>query len=210
MLGKLKVKWEKPLGFKVKDHYYKKAKQEDFLARSIYKLKEIDQKYKVLKTGDQVLDLGYYPGSWIQLTAERVGKKGKVIGVDLQEINTKLSIKENVQLFQKDFLEVSSLEELGLSERVNVLLSDMAPQTTGVKLVDQLRSLELVEKVFSVLPLFLNEGGHLVAKVFESQDAQNFLKSQRKRFESFSFYRPKSTRSVSKEFFIIAKGFLSA
>jgi 23S rRNA (uridine2552-2'-O)-methyltransferase len=78
--------------FKVKDHFYKKAKEENYLARSIYKLEEIDDKYKVIKVGDNVLDLGYYPGSWIQYTAKKIGPNGKVIGIDIKPVNNKLSL----------------------------------------------------------------------------------------------------------------------
>jgi len=163
--------------FKVKDHYFKKAKQENFVARSIYKLEEIDQKYHVLKKNDQVLDLGYYPGSWIQYSSNKVGASGQVIGCDIQKF-------------------------------FDGVLSDMAPSTTGIKTVDQFKSLELVEKVFDLLDKCLRPGGNFVIKVFESQDAQEFLKSQRKRFKELNYLRPKSTRSISKEYFAIGKDFV--
>ena len=87
------------MSFKVKDHFYKKAKQDKFLARSIYKLEEIDKKNKILKQGDRILDLGYYPGSWVQYSSKKVGEKGVVIGIDIQPINKKLSHLKNVTLF---------------------------------------------------------------------------------------------------------------
>jgi 23S rRNA (uridine2552-2'-O)-methyltransferase len=87
--------------FKVKDYYYKKAKKEQFFARSVYKLEEIDQKYKVLRRNDFVLDLGYSPGSWIQYTSSAIGREGLVVGVDLKEINNKLLNLQNVKLFIK-------------------------------------------------------------------------------------------------------------
>ena len=95
--------------FKVKDHYFKKAKKENFLARSVYKLEEIDAKHRVLKKGDKVLDLGYYPGSWIQYSAQKVGESGKIVGVDIQEINPKLNLLNNVKLFQKSIFDIKSL-----------------------------------------------------------------------------------------------------
>jgi 23S rRNA (uridine2552-2'-O)-methyltransferase len=196
------------MSFKVKDHYYKKAKKENFLARSIYKLEEIDQKYKILKKGDHVLDLGYYPGSWTQYTAQKVGDEGLVVGIDIQEVNPKLSHVKNVNIFQKDINDIKSLNELGVDKPFDVLISDMAPKTTGIKSVDQDRSLNLVEMVFYHLPSFLKPGGHFVIKVFDSNQAQQFLKEQRKTFEQFSYLKPKSTRSVSKEFFVIGKNFI--
>jgi 23S rRNA (uridine2552-2'-O)-methyltransferase len=192
------------MGFKVKDHYFNKAKKEQYLARSVYKLEEIDKKFKVLKKKDLVLDLGYYPGSWVQY-AHKIAKS--VIGVDIKEVNKKILNLNNVTLFQKDAFEIEDISELGVDSMFDVILSDMAPDTTGIKSVDQDRSLALVEKVFGVLPTFLKKGGNLVIKVFDGNDAQIFLKSNKKLFETFNYFRPKSTRSVSKEFFVIGKGY---
>lgn len=193
--------------FKVKDHFFHKAKKDNFLARSVYKLEEIDERFKILGKGDQIIDLGYHPGSWIQYASEKIGKDGLVIGSDIKEINNKLLNLSNVRLFQKDVFTIKDMAELGVSDQFDVVLSDMAPNTTGIQSVDQIRSLNLVEMVFSLLPLFLKPGGNLVIKVFESNDAQVFLKSQRKHFVDFHNLRPKSVRSVSKEYFVIGKIF---
>ena len=195
------------MNFKVKDHFFHKAKKENFLARSVYKLEEIDERFKILKKNDQVIDLGYPPGSWIQYTSEKIGVNGLVIGADVRDINNKLLNIKNVRLFQKDVLTIESMEELGVSSQFDVVLSDMAPNTTGVQSVDQARSLNLVEMVFFLLPKFLKPDGHVVIKVFESNDAQLFLKEQKKHFSEFHYLRPKSTRSVSKEYFVIGKNF---
>jgi 23S rRNA (uridine2552-2'-O)-methyltransferase len=193
--------------FKVKDHFFHKAKKENFLARSVYKLEEIDERFKIIKKNDQIIDLGYHPGSWIQYTAQKIGPTGLVIGADVRDINNKLLNLKNVRLFQKDVLTIESMEELGVSDQFDVVLSDMAPNTTGVQSVDQARSLNLVEMVFFLLPKFLKPGGNIVVKVFESNDAQLFLKDQKKNFSEFHYLRPKSTRSVSKEYFVIGKNF---
>jgi 23S rRNA (uridine2552-2'-O)-methyltransferase len=177
------------------------------LARSVYKLEEIDERFKIIRKSDQIIDLGYHPGSWIQYTSEKLGKDGLVIGADIKEINNKLLNLTNVRLFQKDVFTIESMAELGVSDQFDVVLSDMAPNTTGIQSVDQIRSLNLVEMVFSLLPRFLKPGGNLVIKVFESNDAQVFLKSQKKHFEEYHYLRPKSVRSVSKEFFVIGKNF---
>ena len=195
------------MGFKVKDHYFNKAKKENYLARSIYKLEEIDQKYKVLKQNDNVLDLGYHPGSWIQYTSKKVLPNGKVVGIDIKEVNKKIEIISNVTVFQKDINEVQSLEELGVTEKFVVVVSDMAPNTTGVRSVDQDRSLNLVEMVFYHLPSFLKKNGNMVIKVFDSNNAQQYLKIQKDKFQKFYYLKPKSTRSVSKEFFVIGIGY---
>lgn len=193
--------------FKVKDHYFHKAKKDNFLARSVYKLEEIDERFKVLKKGDLVIDLGYHPGSWIQYTSEKIGKDGLVIGADIKPVNTKLQNISNVRLFERDVFTIENMNELGVSDQFNVVLSDMAPNTTGIQSVDQIRSLNLVEMVFSLLPRFLKPGGNLVIKVFESHDAQVFLKSQKKHFEELHNLRPKSVRTISKEYFVIGKNF---
>ena len=98
--------------FKVKDHYFHKAKKENFLARSVYKLEEIDERFKIITKGNQIIDLGYHPGSWIQYTAEKIGKDGLVIGADIKEINNKLLNLSNVRLFKKDVFTIENMAEL--------------------------------------------------------------------------------------------------
>jgi 23S rRNA (uridine2552-2'-O)-methyltransferase len=193
--------------FKVKDHYFNKAKKDNFFARSIYKLEEVNEKYHVLKAGMNVVDFGYFPGSWIQYTSKVVGEEGMVVGIDIQEVNKKLSGVKNVRVYQKDIFNISDLSQLNVTEPFDVVLSDMAPSTTGIKSLDQDRSLLLVESVFGVLPRFLRPGGNFVIKVFDSQHAQNYLKEQKVLFSEFHYLKPKSTRSVSKEFFVIGKNF---
>ncbi len=193
--------------FKVKDHYFHKAKSENFLARSVYKLEEIDEKYKILKPGMLVVDFGYHPGSWIQYTSSVIGDKGRVVGIDVRELNKKLTGIPNVRVYQKDIFDIHDLKDLEVDDRFDVVLSDMAPNTTGIKSVDQIKSLNLVESVFGLLPKFLKPGGNFVIKIFDSQDAQNYLKTQKNLFSEFHYLKPKSTRSVSKEFFVIGKNF---
>lgn len=193
--------------FKPKDHYFNKAKNENFLARSIYKLEEIDEKYKILKPGMQVVDFGYHPGSWIQYTSRVIGDQGRVVGIDVRDVNKKLSTLKNVRVYQKDIFDISDLSQLEVEGQFDAVLSDMAPNTTGIKSLDQDRSLNLVESVFGLLPRFLKPGGNFVIKVFDSQNAQNYLKEQKGLFQEFHYLKPKSTRSISKEFFVIGKNF---
>jgi len=195
------------MSFKVQDYYFKKAKEDNYLARSAYKLEEIDKKYKILKPGEKVFDLGYFPGSWTQYTSRVIGEEGMVVGVDIKPVNKKLVHQKNLKLFEKDVFDIQELSEIGVDSQFDVMISDMAPNTTGIKSVDQDRSLNLVEMVFYLLPKFVKPGGNLVIKVFDSHQAQVYLKQQRTLFEEFHFLKPKSTRSVSKEFFVIGKGF---
>ena len=193
--------------FKVKDHYFDKAKRENFMARSVYKLEEIDERYKILKPGMLVVDFGYHPGSWIQYTSRIIGDEGRVVGIDVREVNKKLSGVKNVRVYQKDIFDIHDLKQLDVDRQFDVVLSDMAPNTTGIKSLDQDRSLNLVESVFGLLPKFLTPGGNFVIKVFDSQHAQNYLKDQKNLFKEFHYLKPKSTRSISKEFFVIGKNF---
>lgn len=193
--------------FKVKDHYFNKAKNENFLARSVYKLEEIDEKYKILKSGMQVVDFGYHPGSWIQYTSKVIGDEGLVVGIDIRPLNKAFAAIKNVKVYEKDIFDIHDLAQLGVEGQFDVVLSDMAPNTTGIKSLDQDRSLNLVESVFGLLPKFLRPGGNFVIKVFDSQHAQNFLKDQKNLFKEFHYLKPKSTRSISKEFFVIGKNF---
>jgi 23S rRNA (uridine2552-2'-O)-methyltransferase len=195
------------MGFKVKDHYFNKAKKDNYFARSVYKLEEIDKKYKVIREGDCIVDFGYHPGSWTQYCSKKVGDQGKVVGIDIRDINTKLQALPNVTVFQKDINDVQSLSDLGVEEQFDVVISDMAPNTTGIKSVDQIRSLQLVEMCFYHLKQFLRPKGNFVIKVFDSNDAQMFLREQKSLFEKFHYLKPKSTRSVSKEFFVIGIGY---
>jgi 23S rRNA (uridine2552-2'-O)-methyltransferase len=206
-LARAILSWHFEYMFKVKDHYYHKAKSENYLARSIYKLEEIDQKYKILKPGDNVIDLGYFPGSWSQYTAPKVGPDGKVFAIDIQPVNKKLQLP-NLKTFEMDIFNLKGPQDLGHDHLFDVVLSDMAPKTTGIKTVDQARSLDLIESVFKLLPILLKPNGHFVIKVFDSHDAQVFLKANKKLFKEMNYLKPKSTRSISKEFFVIAKSFI--
>ena len=191
------------MGFKVKDHYFKKAKDENYLARSIYKLEEIDNKFKVLRKNDFVLDLGYFPGSWTQYCSKVVGQQGRVIGADIQEINIGLEALGNVKLFEKDVFSINSPEDLGVQQKFSCIVSDMAPKTTGIKGVDQDRSYELVAKIFDVCPVLLENGGNMVAKIFEGPDTIKLVKKWKKHFKKLEYFRPKSVRKNSKEVYIV-------
>ena len=193
--------------FKVKDHFYKQAKKQKYFARSVYKLEEINKKFKVLNEGGRVLDLGYHPGSWIQYASQIVGERGVVVGVDLRPVHKQLLFRANVKLYQKDIHELCSLADIGEGQKFDTMLSDMAPKTTGIKTVDQAQSLELVEQAFKILPAFLQKGGNFVFKLFESSEAHAFLRGIGKEFSSFHRIRPQSTRSISKEFFAIGESF---
>lgn len=196
------------MSYKEKDYYFQKAKDQNYFARSAFKLDEIEKKFKILKKNGTILDCGYYPGSWIQFTSRWSGGKAKIFGLDIQPINKSL-VLPNVTLFKADFLDTKNVLELCGVPSFDVVLSDMAPKTSGIKSVDQQRSYELVEKLIAILPQILAGGGNFVAKVFDGPDAQGLIKELKKNFKLVKQFRPKSTRSISKEFFVISKEFVA-
>lgn len=193
--------------FNVNDFYTKKARKEGNLARSVYKLEEIQKKYQVLKRGDYVLDCGYAPGSWLKFCSNIVGSQGFVLGVDIQEIYP--VNHPHCKTMLKDILDVQNLSDLGLldEQKFNCVLSDMAPKTIGVSFVDQARQFELVEHLFSKLPIILKPSGHFVVKIFEGPDSQKFFKENKTYFEKWIYFRPKAVRATSRETYGIGLGY---
>lgn len=190
-----------------RDHYFKRAKAENYPARSVYKLQELDAKFALLKPGLKVLDLGAAPGSWTLFAAKKVGPAGFVLALDIQ--TTEQEFPENVRFLVHDAFE-DTPELLALMEPhlpFDFVMSDMAPRTTGVKFTDQARSVELCERARDVALRRLKEGGNFVAKIFEGPDAKGFQESLRPYFDKVRGFKPKSSRAESKETFILGLGF---
>ncbi len=200
-----------------RDHYFKRAKQEQYPARSVYKLQEIDKRFKLLSPGARVLDLGAAPGSWTLFAAKKVGPQGSVLAVDIQDIaeaaqkatGSDLRFPENVTLLQADVLENAAefLEIMQGHAPFDVVLSDMAPKTTGQKFTDQARSMELAVMALTLAQDWLAPKGRLVTKVFMGPDYQEFVINLRALFTTVKNFKPQSSRSESKETFCIATGF---
>jgi len=191
-----------------RDHYFKRAKAENYPARSVYKLKELDVKFALLRSGMKVLDLGAAPGSWSLFAAQKVGDVGRVLALDIQ--TTEQEFPDNVLFLVHDAFE-DSPELLAVLEPLapfDLVMSDMAPRTTGVKFTDQARSLELCERARDVALKRLKPGGNFVAKIFEGPDAKGFQESLKPYFEKVRGFKPKSSRPESKETFLVGLGFL--
>lgn len=191
------------MSFNPRDHFFKKAKKENFAARSVYKLEEIDKKYKILKHGDVVLDLGASPGSWSQYVSQKVGPKGKVLGVDLKPVEVKLPNAIHIQADLRDLKLEEIFAQHGFNPPFDVVLSDMAPATTGIRITDQARSMELCELALDIAIRFVKKNGHFVCKLFHSDDFQVLKKQILQHFETFYAVKPEATRSVSKEIFLV-------
>ena len=195
---------------KVQDYYYKKAKKENYPARSVYKLEEVQKKYRFIKSGDTVLDFGCYPGSWSIYAARVVGRKGLVVGVDLQEVK-KISIAKAAEIvwFSDDIMSDDVVEKLQkIRESFRIVLSDIAPRTSGNKWVDQQQSLNLARRVLELASCLLKKDGNFYVKVFEGEDFKDFVDSVRKSFKTVKIVKPKSSRSESREVFVLGKGYL--
>jgi 23S rRNA (uridine2552-2'-O)-methyltransferase len=198
------------MAYQPNDHHARRAKAEGFLARSVYKLEEIDRKHRLIRPGDRIVDLGASPGSWSQYASEHIGAKGRVLGIDLTEIRLTLA---NVTFVTQDIFTAdwaALFAQAGITPPVDVVLSDMAPKTTGVHVTDHARSVELCEAALMVAQKLLKPGGHFVCKMFDGEDFQQYRKQLQSSFTSVSVLRPESTRSSSRELFFIAKGFKSS
>ncbi len=195
------------MAYQPNDHFARKAKKENFVARSIYKLEEIDAKYHVIHSGDYVLDLGASPGSWSQYVSGKIGTKGKLLGIDLKAVTVRLP---NAIFVEGDINELKVEDVLSRYEfnrLFDAVISDMAPNTSGNKFVDQTRSYDLCVMALENAEKFLVRGGHFVCKIFDGEDAMPFRDHLKTRFEQVQILRPKSVQSSSKEMFLIAKNF---
>ena len=183
------------------DHYTRLAQDDQFAARSAYKLQEIQQKHRVLKRGARVLDLGCAPGSWLQFAARSVGPQGRLVGIDLTPVTIVLA--DIVTVITADVADAQAhLAALGQT-RFDVVLSDMAPATTGNRHVDEARSIGLCEAALAVAEQTLVAGGHFVCKIFQGPDYKAFADAVKTRFERQTALRPHSTRKASREVFVI-------
>jgi 23S rRNA (uridine2552-2'-O)-methyltransferase len=183
------------------DHYTRRAKKEKYAARSVYKLEEIQKKYKIIRKGDRVLDLGCAPGSWLQFAAEQTGPGGTVLGVDLKPVTIRLP--DHVQVHTGDIHDLMAHDTSALGSGFCAVLSDMAPATSGNKHADAVRSLVLCETALEVAGAVLRPGGHFVCKIFQGEDFKAFCDKVKGLFERMHIYKPQSSRKASKEIFVI-------
>ena len=188
------------MGRRRQDRFGKRARREGFPARSVYKLQEIDRRTQLLRSGQRVLDLGAAPGSWTLYAAERVGPRGHVLAIDLQEL--RIDAPPNVEVRQGDAQEVGSL-----GGPFDVVLSDMAPKTSGQRAADQYRSYELVMTALQIARQALKPGGSFVAKLFQGPELGEVRATMRPLFEKVRIIRPEAVRDESYELFLVGLRF---
>ncbi len=193
------------MGYDANDYYTKKAREQNYAARSVFKLEEMDLKFKLFKPAQKILDLGAAPGSWSQYASKKITNTGFLLGIDLTKITLKLP---NAVFIQADLLQ-DNLDSLckthGVEDALfDVVMSDMAPKTTGIKLTDQVRSLELCDMALDLASKHLKPGGHFICKLFHSEDFKDYKNRLHKLFKKVDVMKPKATRQISKEIFFIA------
>ena len=188
------------------DPYVQRAKQEGYRSRAAYKLLEIDAKYRLLKAGQIVVDLGAAPGGWTQVAVAKVGERGKVIALDLQPMQP----IEGAEFLQGDFLEdetYAALMRICEGKKVNVVISDLAAAACGHPQTDHLRIVALVEAAVTFAMATLAPGGIFLAKMLQGSDEQALILEMRKRFATIRYCKPPASRADSAETYILATGF---
>jgi 23S rRNA (uridine2552-2'-O)-methyltransferase len=188
------------------DKYVKLVRQEGYRSRASYKLLEINEKFSLLKPGAVVVDLGAAPGGWLQVAVNTVGAKGKVVGLDLLEIEP----VAGASFIQGDFTENEPLEQLlaELEDRpVDLVLSDMAPNLSGMSDIDQPKSVYLIELALEFSDTVLKKGGNLVTKCFEGAGIESLRSEFRQRFSRVSNFKPKASRDRSREIYVIGQSY---
>ncbi|MDH3444492.1 MAG: RlmE family RNA methyltransferase [Deltaproteobacteria bacterium] len=195
------------MAYNPRDAYYKKAKQEGYRSRAAYKLLELQQRFRLLKPGDFVVDLGAAPGGWLQVAARCVGSHGKVVGVDLQPMDA--FGERNIIFLQGDITAEETQREIKeiMGAPARCVISDLAPKLSGIRDADAARCLELNQTALIVAAQLLGPEGNLLVKSFISNDLHAFTLELKKYFRSVDRTRPEATRQASSEFYFCAKGF---
>jgi 23S rRNA (uridine2552-2'-O)-methyltransferase len=195
------------MNYKLRDTYYKKAKQEGYRSRAAYKLLELQERFRIFKPGELVVDLGAAPGGWLQVAAKLVGPAGKVLGVDLQPIEA--LNQKNIIIIQGDITapetEQRIMEYLG--RPADSVISDVAPKLTGIRDADEARSLELNRTALAVAKRLLRAGGSFLIKSFVSEELRKFSTELENRFRSVQRTRPDASRKGSSEIYFFAKDY---
>ncbi len=187
------------------DRFHQKAKKEGFLARAVYKLQEIDEKHKIFEPGHtRVLDLGCAPGSWLQYARQTIGETAQLVGLDRAPLERP---PMGSRIVVGDVLTIDVAELRGELPAFDVVLSDMAPDTSGVRSMDQARSEALFERALEIATLVLAPGGNFVGKLFQGPDFKRLTEAVRAKFVSAKTAKPASSRQISIEQYVIGKGF---
>ena len=189
-----------------KDHYRKLAKELGYRSRSAFKLIELNQKYNLIKSNNNILDFGAAPGGWLQVSSKLVMPKGKVIGVDLLPI---MPVGENVTIFQGDIREKEVIERIlhAGDGKVDVVLSDMAPNISGIWKIDHNNQIDLTMLIIDRFPELLEKNGSCLLKAFDGPRLKSLENNLKKNFKNVKLIKPKVSRNASSELYIFCRGF---
>lgn len=192
------------------DEYYKKAKKQEYRSRASFKLLQLNRKYKIIKKGDSVVDLGAAPGGWSQVALEAAGEDGLVVAVDLNWI--KPFPEENFWGIKGDFTQEETINEIKrtLQGKAQVIISDAAPKLSGIKDLDQLRVIDLAQTVLQISDSVLKYKGNMIMKVFQGEGYPELLKDVKSKFQTVRTTKPPSSRKKSGEMYIVGRGFRRA
>jgi 23S rRNA (uridine2552-2'-O)-methyltransferase len=186
------------------DTFFRKARAAGFAARSVFKLEEIDRRVRLIRPGDRILDLGCCPGSWLQYAVQAVGPHGAVVGIDRNPLPRPIA---GARVIVGDIFTATDDELLGSQKAFDAVLSDMAPDTTGIRSTDQARSARLFAEALTRAIRLLAPGGAFVGKVFQGPDFEDVRKQLAARFADVRIIKPDSSRAQSIEIFLVGKGF---
>lgn len=198
------------MAYNPRDAFYKKAKREGYRSRAAYKLLELHQRFRLIKPGDRIVDLGAAPGGWLQIAAKLAGPKGKVMGVDLQRIEP-LNVP-NVVVVEADIDAPELQQQISdwLGAPADLVLSDLSPKLSGIPDADASRTAELNRAALAAAIRLLRRGGGFLVKSFVGEELQSFTAELKKHFRSVQRTRPEASRRGSSEIYFYAKEFFNA
>ena len=189
---------------RTKDFFYKQAKEVGAVARSFFKIEDLDNKYRLVKPKMRIMDVGAAPGSWIQYLLNKTGEEGFIYAIDLNPLN--ISIPDNVVFDQKNLFDIPPEEIKDTHGMFDLIISDVAPRTTGSDFVDQTKSYNLVEHVRQIAILVLKKNCNMICKMYQSGDTKVFVEDMKKVFTDVKIQKPESSRKQSREIFIVGLG----
>ncbi|UOG93828.1 MAG: 23S rRNA (uridine(2552)-2'-O)-methyltransferase RlmE [Candidatus Thiothrix sulfatifontis] len=195
------------LGEHFSDEYVKKAQHEGYRSRAVYKLQEIQEKDRILQPGMKVVDLGAAPGGWSQYATKFVGQKGRIVASDILPIDPLPFVEFVVGDFREESVLMEILNLLG-GDKADLVISDMAPNISGVDAVDQPRSIHLCELALDMARQVLKPSGTFVVKLFQGDGSEDFLREVRSSFKTVKVRKPAASRPRSREVYILAQGFV--
>jgi len=194
------------MAYKRKDFYYQKAKREKKASRAAYKITQIQKKYKLIKRGDTVIDLGCAPGGWMQEISKIIGPKGTLIGVDVEAL--RISLPSNCTFIHGDIMSPDAINQicLRLTQDADIIVSDLSPKFSGIGFRDAYNSFELALRALEICKGILREGGNFIVKIFPGKELAEYKKLMRQSFTKVETIIPPATRKTSSELYLIGIG----